>query len=258
MSRNIKRQAKEYFQAQRVQPSAPHITQTAKLCREAYALGQGKTRSGFLRFLLQQLGFIPKSVFIVQGVVLLLVCGMLQQVMTAGSLYRWFPVTYPAFLGGCGILFAVLNIPFLQRSARYQMLELETSTRVAMPRLLMARLIILGTANLAAILLVSWFAASGRQAWDSAVFILLPYLLACAGCVCIVSTGGGRMSTVYSCILCGGLFGLLLLLSRLNPDLFIDIYIGIWWLVCIPAFIALVAALRTVLAQSKTLNTQRA
>lgn len=179
--------------------------------KEAYSRRQ---RLSFPQFLSMQIRFIGWKVWAAQAACLLTVCGLLYNLFGQGY---WKDPQSVAGLLVCLSLFTFMTAPpFLYRSIRYRMQEVEAAARFSSVRLLMARLIIIGIGDgvlLSAILLTA-AAKTTLQLGGAALSVIFPFLLACSGCLYLLGHVCPRQFLAGSMGLCGFLLMVLSLAHR--------------------------------------------
>lgn len=199
--KDLKTQLRQACQGAGVEVRASSMSAAILLARkEAYSRRQ---RLSFPQFLSMQIRFIGLKVWAVQSTLLLAVCGLLSHLF--GQEY-WKDPHFVAGLLVCLSLFTFMTAPpFLYRSVRYRMQEVEAAARFSSVRLLMARLIIIGTGD-AALLSSIVLTAAVKTALPpsrAVVSIILPFLLACSGCLYLLGHVCPRQFLAGSMGLCG-------------------------------------------------------
>ncbi|MCM1022891.1 MAG: hypothetical protein NC395_02385 [Prevotella sp.] len=144
-----------------------------------------KGRDGFLKalpypkltypeFVLLQIGYIRKRVWLVSAAVLLAGIGTVCVMPENGRMIVWIMSALIPFL-------AVLTAAEISRSDVFGMSEIEAGCRFALPQITGARMIILGVCNFAVIsvvtVLTGIFSPFGIA--KSALYILMPYVFVC-------------------------------------------------------------------------------
>lgn len=183
-----------------------------------------RQRISFLQFLSMQIRFIGWKVWAVQGASLLAVCWLLSHLFGQG--YWKDPQSVAGLLVCLSLLTFMTVPPFLYRSVRYRMQEVEAAAGFSSVQLLMARLIIIGIGDatfLSGILLTA-AVKSTLPLGGAVVSMLFPFLLASSGCLYLLGHVCPRQFLGGSMGLCGFLLvGLSLahrsfqFFSRLSP-----------------------------------------
>lgn len=171
-------------------------------------------RLSFPQFLTMQIRFIGWKVWAVQAACLLTVCGLLYNLFGQG--YWKDPQSVAGLLVCLSLLTFMTAPPFLYRSIRYRMQEVEAAARFSSVRLLMARLIIIGIgdATLLSGILLTAAVKTALQPSSAVVSIIFPFLLASSGCLYLLGHVCPRQFLGGSMGLCGFLLMVLSLAHR--------------------------------------------
>lgn len=160
-------------------------------------------RISFTRFLFLQIRFLGWKIWAVQGALLLVACGWMSSLFGQG--YWKKPQTVEGLLFCLSVLVFMTAPPFLYRSVRYGMQEVEGAARFSSLRLLMARLIIIGVGDavlLIGILLVAMVKTT-LQPGSAVLSVGLPFLLASSGGLYLLGHVSPRQFLAGSTALCG-------------------------------------------------------
>ena len=162
-----------------------------------------RQRISFLQFLFMQIRFIGWKVWSVQGASLLAVCWLLSDLFGQG--YWKDPQSVAGLLVCLSLLTFMTVPPFLYRSVRYRMQEVEAAAGFSSVRLLMARLIIIGIGDGALLsgIVLTAAAKTALQPGSSVVSMLFPFLLASGGCLYLLGHVCPRQFLGGSMGLCG-------------------------------------------------------
>ena len=137
---DLETQLRQAYQGADVEVRSSSMSEAILLARkEAYSRQQ---RLSFPQFLSMQIRFIGWKVWAVQAACLLTVCGLLSHLLGQG--YWKDPQSVAGLLVCLSLLTFMAAPPFLYRSVRYRMQEVEAAARFSSVQLLMARLIIIG------------------------------------------------------------------------------------------------------------------
>lgn len=156
-------------------------------------------RISFLSFVLSQTGYIRKSVLALNCLVLL------AALLAAVSLNH-------VSLGAISALTPILAVTLITesgRSQRWEMAELEMSTRLSLKSVVLARMALLGGFDLLLLLIMTPLAAQEQHISliRTGVYLLCPYLVTTNLCLWICRKIRGRGSTY----ICGGATALVIL-----------------------------------------------
>ena len=197
--------------------------ETVSLCR-GIVLSQSKMqeeeRTGFFQYLSDVFRFDGFLILGLQAAVLLLVCLNISFLIKTPSLV---PVFMP--------LFVLAILPVLFRSSRYNLAELEASTRASGAQIALARLVLAGGANLVCLTFLIWLEiclkASPVHTGQLILFAVLPHLI----CMSVLLRGIRlqKYKKMQSCVLemsafCLG-FGIA---PKVLPELYEVSSIGLW------------------------------
>lgn len=209
---DLETQLRQAYQGADVEVRSSSMSAAVLLARkEAYFRRQ---RLSFPQFLSMQIRFIGWKVWAVQGASLLAVCWLLSHLFGRGY---WKDPQSVAGLLVCLSLFTLMTAPpFLYRSVRYRMQEVEAAARFSSVRLLVARLIIIGIgdATLLSGILLTAAAKTTLQAGSAALSVGFPFLLASSGCLYLLGHVCPRQFLAGSMGLCGFLLMVLSLAHR--------------------------------------------
>lgn len=149
-----------------------------------------------------------------QGTLLFAVCWLLSHLFGQG--YWKDPQSVAGLLFCLSVLIFMTAPPFLYRSIRYRMQEVEAAARFSSVRLLMARLIIIGIGEAALLsgILLTAPVKTALLPSSAMVSILFPFLLASSGCLYLLGHVCPRQFLAGSMGLCGFLLMVLSLAHR--------------------------------------------
>ncbi len=207
MKRN-ERKIREDFAAFSVPAYDPEkLRETVRLAKKTYREQQAAVRIGFREFLSMQLRFISKWVWLAQAALLLLVLPAIGRGPLSVSEMR------PGLLilSSCASLIAFLGFPEILKSYAHGMAEIEACTRFSMRRLMGARMLILGLADLCCltVILAVSAASSGTPLLRMILYLFVPFNVTCCGCLTVLDHVKSRQSGYFCgavCILCIAVF----------------------------------------------------
>lgn len=214
-----------------LQISDEHLAETIEKAKAVYQSRQKRERIGFAGFLFCQMRFTGGNfIWLGQGLLLLGIIFSLIIRDISNIAIQYLPV----YLGWLAILIAMTCIPFIGRSIQYKMFEIEMTTRISMPKLLIARIITTGIGDLV-LIVVSLLMISMKtklEASSTALYIILPFLLTCLICL-ITGTTVRNENQRYLCIaFCFILMVLLPILWQTAPVTFEQTSIPVWGAMC--------------------------
>lgn len=187
-----------------------HLYATILLARKEACRKQSRSRISFTRFLARQISLIGWKLWSVQAVFLLLACGILSD----SSGYLKSPLRLAKLLFCLSITVFMTALPFLYRSVRYRMQEIEAATHFSSVRLLLAKLIVIGIGDIS--LLVSIFLATlvkmSLSPDITVIYLCFPFLLSGSGCLFMLGHFPPNRFFAGSFLFC---FGLILVFAVL-------------------------------------------
>lgn len=238
-----------------LQISEEHLVQTMREARIAYQSRRQRERIRYPAFLLRQVRFVSAPVWLLQG--LLLLCALwLFGFENMGSASDFAPRHLPILLGCFAVFIAMTGIPFIGRSAQYRMLETEMATRISIPKLLLTRIFIIGIGNVL-LLTVSFFLARTKAEFGAgsiALYLLLPYLIACCGCLFIQAYAHSGQQGFACTAFCFSLTGLLFVLYKTAPVAYEQVSVGIWGMLCTVCVLILIIGIYRLLDKAASLD----
>lgn len=155
---------------------------TIRLAELELTRKQKKKRKGFLIFLLEQMRMTGMRIWIGQTGMSMMIF-LLVYFMT-GVDVLFFTTRRLAFLVSIlGIFLFSSAIPFLYRAKKYGMLEIESTSRYSIGKLLLSRIIIISVGDLFVLAGSAWqiSKSSGLTVWQSIFWLCLPFMIAFNG-----------------------------------------------------------------------------
>ncbi|MDD3833341.1 MAG: hypothetical protein PHR18_05490 [Oscillospiraceae bacterium] len=234
-----------------LQISEEHLIQTIRASRIAYQNRRQRERIRYPAFLLRQIRFVGAPVWLLQG--FLLLCAF--WLFGFGDI-GFAPRHLPVLLGCFAVFIAMTSIPFIGRSAQYRMLETEMATRISIPKLLLTRIFIIGVGNVL-LLTVSFLLARTKAELGTgsvALYLLLPYLIACCGCLFIQTYSHRGYQGFVSTAFCFSLTALLFVLYKTAPVIYEQASVGIWGVLCALCVVILIIEIYRLLDKAASLD----
>lgn len=152
------------------------------------------------KFLISQIGFIRKRIWIMQFLILFIVCTFfIKEYRQANISYEFF-----SLISMVSPLFVLINVQEIARVYYHSMLEIELATKYSLQKAVITRLIIFGVIDLIGILIITIFASKSMEISFSRaiVYSLVPFNLICIGCMFIIEKSKGKNIKKY-CIMYG-------------------------------------------------------
>ena len=177
-------------------------------------------RTSFFQYLSDVFRFEGIPIFILQAVTLFFVCLMIASVAD-------IPQNIPIFMP----LFVVTAMPVLFKSQLYGMSEIEAVTRASGAQIILAKLVLAGSANLVCITIVLWLEVSLQNDYSKlgqmVLYCLVPYLVCMTGMLRLVRLQ--RRESIWTCaIVMLGSCVCWAISSRVIPWLYATSAIGFW------------------------------
>lgn len=216
MNQNLKKELKSAFEAP-PPTGKEHFLKQLRYPKIAY-----------WEFLLDQLRYIRKRIWIVSAFIILL--GWMTafrlpvfQYWTADGLKIWSVSAVLPFL-------AMMTITEVYRSSAYRMAELEGSCRFSLPQIVMARISILGgVSSIVLVLLLAFITRiSAYSLLQTILYVMMPYLIVCAVCLWLLNRTHGS-DGIYACAVAAGLVIVVsIFCESVSTVLYSDAYLNGW------------------------------
>lgn len=202
---DFRRQLQAALQADTSQEAAKRRTLKAAAAQMQAAVP--RPRLGFAAFLRTQVRFIGWKIWLFQALCLLVANSALDTVF--GGYYFFNSRPAALCLGALAVLVLLTALPVVYNASLYHMQEIEAASYFSSQRLLAAKLLIIGIGD--GVMLVGlWSYALLRTPLSAPMlplYLLLPFLLAAAGCLTLM----GRCQPQQVCRGSAGWCGLVLL-----------------------------------------------
>ena len=196
------------------------IQKTIAVSREAFLAGESGQTVSHIEFLYQQSKFIKKRWWLMQGLLLVFVCFLLNNSETDFTVRR--------ILGLTGPLFVILIYPEIWKNRSFDALEVECTTYYNLRSIYAARLTLF--AGIDVTLLTAFYAGASLLAkitlWEILTQFLLPFNVTC--CICFSTLYSKRIHSqtlsLFLCILWAGVWSMFIL----NDAVFHAISVPVW------------------------------
>lgn len=176
------------------------MRETVRLAKKAYRERQAAERIGFWEFLSMQLRFIGKWVWLAQAALLLLV--LLAVGRRSSSVFELRPIFL--LFSFVAPLIAFVGFPEILKSYSYGMAEIEACARFSMRKLMGARMLILGLADLCCltVILAVSTAGSGVPLLRMILYLFVPFNVTCCGCLTVLDHVRSRQGGYFCAAVC--------------------------------------------------------
>lgn len=168
---------------QAIELSKQHLENTIQVSRIIYDKRRKMRKISTIEIIVNQFRFVAAPIYFLQGSVLL----FLYMVISIAMLSEDFTSNLSALLSTSAILVSMTALPTYERSRQYQMIEIESTTRISYPQVILARICAIGIGDiicLTALVLLA-FGKMNFPAQSILTFVLMPFLLCGIGCLFI-------------------------------------------------------------------------
>lgn len=172
------------------------LEKTVRSAERAYGEQLIAKRIGFPEFIAMQVRFIGRWVWAAHSALLLLFLLLLSRyqfgIRDMQPVFLLFSTIAP--------LVAFVGFPEILKSCSHNMEEIEACTRFSLRRLMAARMLILGLADLCCLtaILAASSANKGALVWRMILYLFVPFNLTCCGCLTVLRRVRNRYDG-YSC-----------------------------------------------------------
>ena len=198
------------------------VMKTIAVSKAAFLSAEADRNLSHLEFLSAQSRLIKKRWWLLQGLLLALVCLFLQQT-EADFLTR-------RALGLAGPLFVILILPELWKNRNFDAMEVECTTYYTIRSIYAARLTLFAVVDL--ILLSAFFAVASMVArislWEMLIQFVLPFNVTC--CICFRTLYAKRIRSealaMLLCILWTGIWAILIMSNAVYAVISVPMWIA--------------------------------
>jgi hypothetical protein len=224
-----------------------HIDETIKMVQKEYIKHKKIERIGYFEFLLRQIPFVGRKIWMMQGGILIFMCWLLN-VMFTGNL-RYIGNRHIAdILCFFAVFTTLMSMPFFQRSRKYKMYEVEAATRMSIPKLIFSNVLIIAIGNVVVFTAVTLVAVYEINILPIFIvlYLLLPFLISWCGCIFILNRNLNHKE--YSYFICEVFCLFLLLLQTaihaLVPQIYSEANLIGWLIITLIFAVTLVVQLK--------------
>lgn len=250
----LKENLKQSLQQIPVTIDDKHVDKTITLVHKEALLRQEWERISFFYFLWKQIKFTGFKLWIGQGIFLFLLNRLL-----AGpyeSLAR--PLNLVKVLFCLSVLVIMTVLPFLYRSIRYQMQEIEAASRFSCAKLLLAKLIVIGIGDISVLggIFLTTMVRTSLPADSAFLYLCFPFLLAGSGCLFLLGHLAPRQFLMGSLSFCSVLALVFCMIPGQYDFWFQQSFSAAWMVICALLFICCVSQVHGILKDSAYTETQ--
>lgn len=182
-NRDFEKILKQALHQPPVPESNEHLQKTRLLAVKEACQRHTRKRISFAQFLSAQIRFIGWKVWAVQGIFLLAVSTMLTHIY--GNYFFERPQAMTKVLFCLSVIVCMTAIPFIYRSVRYQMQEVEAAAYFSSVKLLTAKLMVIGIGDIFILtgIFITTIIKTSLQAGSTVLYLCLPFLLVSSICL---------------------------------------------------------------------------
>lgn len=228
---NFEKKLKQSLHQAPAMVSEEHFENTLLLAgKEAYRK-QKRKRISFTHFLSMQIKFIGWRIWSIQGVSLLIVGG----IISCSYDYWKYPQYMVKLLFCLSVLVFMTALPFIHRSVRYQMQEIEAATHFSSVKLLMAKFAVIGIRDVLMLsgIFFTTIVKTSLQADRAVLYLCFPFLLVCSGCLFMLGHFTPKQFFVGSMGLCSFLVLAFSIVPGHYEHLFRQSFSARWIVICV-------------------------
>lgn len=244
MTKDLENQIRQCVARPSAEPDRAAFEQTLWLAKKELQIRSNRQRIHFPAFLLMQIKYTGTRIWLVQAVLLALSVSGLWTIY--GDPYFYAPRHVAILLCAAAMLVFLTAIPFIHRSYRYRMAEMEAATTFSSIHLLWARLIITGTGDaaiIAAIIKITVFRTDFGIS-SAFLYLIVPLLAACFAALYLSRHVKTAHFPYYSGGICLFMLGMILVLNRWYPQCFEQTFSIKWCIICTALFLLCAYQLR--------------
>ena len=224
-----------------------HLQKTISLAKNEWKERVVRPRITFSKFLAAQIKFVGWKIWLAQAIVVLCLSFLL---VYLGDYILNNPRNGALLLCCISILVLMSAFPFIQRSVRYKMYEIETATRFSATKQLLAKLLIIGIGDISMLCSIVCVAIINTPLETKSIllYLLLPFLIASSGLLYLI--GHTPIEKIYSVVICMVLFLAFTILGKTYPIVFQQTFSFKWAAICVILILFCIYQIRYILYRS--------
>ena len=203
-----------------------HLQKTISLAKNEWKERVVRPRITFSKFLAAQIKFVGWKIWLAQAIVVLCLSFLL---VYLGDYILNNPRNGALLLCSISILVLMSAFPFIQRSVRYKMYEIETATRFSATKQLLAKLL---------------------ETKSILLYLLLPFLIASSGLLYLIGHTPIEKISQNSVVICMVLFLAFTILGKTYPIVFQQTFSFKWAAICVILILFCIYQIRYILYRS--------
>lgn len=255
-NRNINMLLKKSLQTNNITINKAHLQYTLSLLRQEQISKTHDERIKLSSFLALQIKFIGWKIWLLQGLVLAVLCYFLTVIIGE---YLYQVKRYSAVsICSISIMILMMAVPFIQRSLRYKMHESEMATYFSSVRLLIAKLLIIGIGDifiLNGILLLIVY-KNYLSIGSALLYVIFPFLLTSWGFMYLLGHIPAQWFSHCCILLCLALYTCIVLLNKFVPIFFQQTFSVEWTIVCLVLLLLCLFQFRYIIYHSSFVQIQ--
>lgn len=170
------------YESKKITIDESHFAETLKIVKAEYNNSGSKEKMRFSSFFVALVRIVGWKIWALQITILLTFCYLFSEVSQKNVIYiasRHIP-----FLLCCSALMILMSgLPFIKRSYKYQMFEVEAATRLSNTWLFLTHLAIIGVGDLCMLIVLFLVVVlkTGLGIENAALYLFVPFLIAISG-----------------------------------------------------------------------------
>ncbi|MEG0899835.1 MAG: hypothetical protein RSF40_09030 [Oscillospiraceae bacterium] len=250
MKNKLENSLKNSFAMSNIQTDQHHFQTVVAVAHNELSKKEKRKRIKFSAFLVSQIKFTAWKIWMVQGLILVVLCSVLSACF--GDLFLSRPQHIAILLCGSAIVVLMTAMPFIQRGLRYKMYEIEVATKFSSIKLLSAKLLIIGIGDaimLSSVLLLALFKTT-LTIGTIALYLMLPFLVLTSVCLYVLGHVPVHRFSLYCGSGCAAIFLIVAGFRYLYPEIVKQTFSVSWSLICIALVMFCVYQLRYIMRHS--------
>lgn len=226
-----------------------HLQKTISLAKNEWKERVVRPRITFSKFLAAQIKFVGWKIWLAQAIVVLCLSFLL---VYLGDYILNNPRNGALLLCSISILVLMSAFPFIQRSVRYKMYEIETATRFSATKQLLAKLLIIGIGDISMLCSIVCVAIINTPLETKSIllYLLLPFLIASSGLLYLIGHTPIEKISQNSVVICMVLFLAFTILGKTYPIVFKQTFSFKWAAICVILILFCIYQIRYILYRS--------
>lgn len=250
MKENFKDVLRRDLHSPEITINKSHLQHTLLSAHREILAKQPDKHIAFCNFLILQIRFIARKIWLLQGLVLVILSFILTFLFKA-NIYDKHHIAIQ--LCSLSIVILMTSVPLIQRSIHYQMHECESASYFSTVRLLMAKLLIIGIGDIImlSVLLLITICSTYLNIGSALLYLILPFLLTLYCYLYLLAHIPAKWFSSCCIGLCSLLYLCIVLLNRFVPTFFNQNFSIGWIIVCLLFVFLCFSQLRYIICDSE-------